>query len=140
MQEKTIPKTLSRGERERTAETQPAYVLRGHGLFNLYHDDLEYGGAGRWLIPSGTECSKVYEVTVGIRRENRCECVGFANHDHCSHVVCASIAHKRSAICDSCGKRHWWSKITEVHEEHGLTSWYPGDRLCRTCIRDGAWS
>ncbi len=123
-----------------TEERPPAYVLRGHGLFELYRDDLEYIGSGTWLIPSGSKGSKDYKVRVGLRRESQCECVGHENHGHCSHVVCASIAHKRSAVCDSCSSRRWWSEITEVFEDDALLSWYPGDRLCKSCIRAGAWT
>lgn len=118
----------------------PAYVLRGLGLFEMYREELEYLGASKWLVPSGTKPDLKYEVRVGIRRESRCECIGFAHHKHCTHVVDATIARRKSAVCDSCGKRHWWSEITEVFEDDGLLDWYPGDRLCRVCIRFGAWA
>jgi hypothetical protein len=68
------------------------------------------------------------------------ECRGFASHGHCSHVEAASIAARKSAVCDSCGTRHWYSDLREVHEEDGLLSWYAGDRLCRRCIGQGAWA
>jgi hypothetical protein len=85
---------------------------------------------------------KVNEVRASTMRpgRERCECVGFTHHKHCSHVEAARIAKKRSAICDSCGKRHWRSDLTEVHEEDGLLSWFAGDRLCRGCIGEGAWA
>ena len=91
-----------------TAEPTPEYVLRGVGLFEIHRDEIlsSYRGGGRWLIPSGTESAKVYEVRVGSRPErSRCQCVGFDHHGHCSHVVCAAAARRRSAICDCCGER-----------------------------------
>lgn len=120
--------------------TTPDYVWRGVGLFTTYREELEYLGGGRWLVPSGRESGRVYEVRVGTRPErNRCECVGFQRHEHCSHLVCAGIARKKSAVCDCCGERRWWSKLTEVHEDHGLLAWFPGDRLCEDCA-PGHWA
>ncbi len=79
-------------------EPQPAYVLRGLGLFEIHRDEIleSYQGGGRWLVPSGTESGRLYEVRVGTRPErNRCECTGFQRHEHCSHVVCAGTARKQ---------------------------------------------
>ncbi len=124
------------------AETLPAYHLRGLGLYELHGEEIleGYQGAGRWFVPSGTVESRSYEVRVSPTRpeRDRCECVGFQHHGHCSHHVAASRVAKRSAVCDSCGSRCWRSEIIEVHEED-LLSWYPGDLLCRSCIRSGAW-
>lgn len=123
-----------------TPEPPPAYVLRGAGLFETYREELRYLGAGRWLVPSGSESGKVYEARVGTRPErNRCECTGHQRHGHCSHVVCAGIAHKKSALCDCCGERRWWSGLTEVQEDDSLLAWFPGDRLCDGC-RPGHWA
>jgi len=123
-----------------TTEPQPGYVLRGLGLFELHRDEIlreGYQGGGKWLIPSGSESAKLYEVRVGTRPErNRCECVGFHHHKHCSHVVCASIARKKSALCDCCGERRWWPELTEVQEDHESLTWFPGDLLCAGCLRD----
>jgi hypothetical protein len=88
----------------------PDYVWRGRGLFETYRDEIlaGYQGGGKWLIPSGTESAKLYEVRVGSPRRperNRCECAGHHRHGHCSHVVCACLAHKKSAVCDCCGER-----------------------------------
>jgi hypothetical protein len=119
-----------------TAEPTPEYVLRGVGLFEIHRDEIlsSYLGGGRWLIPSGTESSKVYEVRVGTRAErNRCECTGHQRHGHCSHVVCATVARRRSAVCDACGERCWWSELSEVAEDDDLLAWLPGDRLCDGC-------
>ena len=125
-----------------TAEPTPEYVLRGVGLFEIHRDEIlsSYRGGGRGLMPSGTESSKVYEVRVGTRPErNRCECTGHQRHGHCSHVVCATIARKQSAVCDCCGARAWWSRLAEVQEDDDLLAWFPGDRLCDGC-RPGYWA
>ncbi len=136
-----IDQSLAHSGHESTTEPTPEYVLRGHGLFELHRDQLAYLGSGTWLIPSGSDGSRSYEVRPGTRSKfARCECIGFQHHGHCSHIVCATIAKKRSAICDACGERHWHVDLREVFEEDGLTSWHPGDRLCEKCIRDGAWA
>ncbi len=132
-------KTLPQPEQRTTTEPQPGYVLRGHGLFELHRGEVlrGYQGAGKWLIPSGSESGRLYEVRVGIRPErNRCECVGFEHHRHCSHVVCATIVGKKSAVCDCCGERRWWSQLTEVTEDHESLTWFPGDLLCYSCLHD----
>jgi hypothetical protein len=122
----------------------PGYVLRGLGIFELHRDEIlaAYQGAGRWLVPSGTETGRHYEVRVGSSRHperSRCECTGYQHHEHCSHLVCAQIAHRKSAVCDSCGERHWWPELTEVQEDDELLTWFPGDRLCDDC-RSGHWA
>ena len=64
-------------------ETIPEYVLRGHGLFELYCDEIldGYQGAGKWLIPSGSTSGSVYErLGRGRTARWRRECRGFASH------------------------------------------------------------
>ena len=51
--------------------TVPAYVLRGAGLFEVYREQFEYLGAGRWSVPSGTVEGKSYVVRPG--RHAQCE-------------------------------------------------------------------
>ncbi len=72
-----IEQSLAQPAHETTTEERPpAYVLRGLGLFELHSEEIlsSYQGAGHWLVPSGTETSKLYEVRVGARREReRCE-------------------------------------------------------------------
>jgi hypothetical protein len=134
---------IAHDAQESTTGPQPAYVLRGHGLFELHHDELTYVGSGKWLIPSGSQSGKVYEVRVGSSRHperSRCECTGYQHHGHCSHLVCAGIAHRRSAICDNCGERRWWTELREVQEEDELLAWFAGDRLCCSCVAEGVWA
>ncbi len=129
-----IETTIARSGQESTTEPQPGYGLRGLGLFELHQGEVlaGYQGGGRWLIPSGTVGSRLYEVRVGTRPErSRCECVGYQQHKHCSHIVCAAVARKRSAICDGCGGRFRHRQLVEVTEDHESLTWFPGDRLCR---------
>ncbi len=130
---------------ERPPETtpEPAYVLRGLGLFELRGDEIldSYQGGGRWLVPSGSDPGRRYEVRVGSRpKRDRCECRGFGTAGHCSHVVAASRVAKASALCDCCGDRRWQHDLIEVGEDDGLLSWFAGDRLCSACVRAGQWA
>ncbi|PLS85037.1 MAG: hypothetical protein CYG60_14710, partial [Actinobacteria bacterium] len=73
MAETTIPKV------QHPSTPEPAYVLRGLGLFELHAGEIlaSYKGGGKYLVPSGTEANGLYEVRVGTRPErNRCECRG----------------------------------------------------------------
>jgi hypothetical protein len=115
---------------------EPAYVLRGLGLFELHADEIldSYRGGGRFMVPSGTEANGLYEVRVGTRPErNRCECRGWASHKHCSHVIAAERVARRSAVCDGCGERTWRRDLSEVQES---LTYFAGDLLCRSCRRD----
>ncbi len=128
---------------ETTTPPTPGYALRGLGLFELHRERIlaGYQGGGRWFIPSGTESGKLYMVRVGSRPgRDRCECVGFQHHRHCSHVVAAHRAAELSAVCDGCGARRWWPELRQVEESDELLSWYPGDCLCRECVAGGAWA
>ncbi len=127
--ETTIPKAQS------PATPEPAYVLRGLGLFELRADEIldSYGGAGKYLVPSGTEANGLYEVRVGVRR-NRCECRGWSAHHHCSHLIAAERVAKKSAVCDGCGERRWDRELVEVTEDHDSLTWFPGDLLCGGCL------
>ncbi len=127
----TIPKV------QHPSTSEPAYVLRGLGLFELRADEIlaSYQGGGRYIVPSGTTASGLYEVRVGTRPErNRCECRGFASHKHCSHLIAAGRVAKRSAVCDGCGERRWDRELVEVTEDDASLSWFVGDRLCGGCL------
>jgi hypothetical protein len=125
----TIPKV------QHPSTPEPAYVLRGLGLFELHADEIldSYQGGGRWLVPSGTDAGNVYEVRTGTRPErNRCECKGYQSHKHCSHLIAAERVAKRSAVCDGCGARTWRRDLSEVQES---LTYFAGDLLCRSCRR-----
>ncbi len=92
-------------------------------------------GGGKFVVPSGSNPDQAYEVRVGTRPgRNRCECRGFAGHNHCSHLVAASRVAKKSAVCDSCGVRRWDHDLVEVTEDDASLTWFVGDRLCRGCV------
>ncbi|MDP9479574.1 MAG: hypothetical protein M3R38_28560, partial [Actinomycetota bacterium] len=79
MTEQRVPR---RAPERAPAETAPAYVLRGLGLFELHADDIldSYQGGGRWLVPSGSDPGRRYEVRTGTRpKRSRCECRGFGS-------------------------------------------------------------
>ncbi len=119
-----------------TPETAPEYVLRGLGIFELHRDEIlgSYQGGGRWLVPSGTEANRLYEVRVGVSPErNQRECRGFASHEHCSHIVAAQRISKRSCVCDGCGERAWRRGLVEVGPDN--LTFFEGDVLCRPCAR-----
>ncbi len=133
MPEMTIPEA----PRPTTPETTPGYVLRGLGLYELHAGEIlaSYLGAGRYVVPSGTEANGLYEVRIGTRPErNRCECRGFSSHRHCSHVVAAERVAKRSAVCDGCGERVWSRDLVEVGADS--LAFFEGDVLCRGCARE----
>jgi hypothetical protein len=122
-----------------TRDPIPEYVLRGLGIFELRAEEIlaSYQGGGRWLVPSGTETNRLYEVRVGTRRErNRCECRGFVSHHHCSHLVAAERVAKRSALCDGCGVRVWVWDMVGVLAEHESLTFFVGDLVCEECARD----
>ena len=125
------------------AEPLPAYHLRGLGLYGLHGEEVlaSYQGAGRYLVPSGTTPGLTYEVRVSPTRpeRDRCECIGYQHHGHCSHHVAAQRVARRSTVCDACGVRRWWSELQEVHDEHDLLAWFAGDKLCRACVKAGHW-
>ena len=130
--------TIAQPAHPSTDQPTPACVLRGLGLFELHRDDIlaGYQGGGRWLVPSGSESGKLYEVRVGSRPErDRCECRGWASHKHCSHVVAAQRAARTSAECDGCGERVRRRDLIEVTEDHESLTWFAGDVVCRSCAR-----
>ncbi len=132
-----IDATIPKVQHPSTPETTPGYVLRNLGLFDLHADEIlaSYRGAGRYVVPSGTEANGLYEVRVGTHPgRNTCECRGFSSHKHCSHVVAAFRVAKRSAVCDGCGERRWDRELVEVTEDHDSLTWFVGARLCGGCL------
>ncbi len=129
--------TIAQPRTPNTPETAPGYVLRGLGIFELSRDEIlaSYQGGGRWIVPSGTVPTRLYEVRVGSRPErNRCECRGFGSHGHCSHIVAAERVARRSGVCDGCGVRVWRRELLEVGAD-SLT-FFEGDQVCEGCARD----
>ncbi|PLS86574.1 MAG: hypothetical protein CYG60_06495, partial [Actinobacteria bacterium] len=58
-------------EAQRPPTPEPAYVLRGLGLYERHAGEIlaGYQGGGKFLVPSGTAANGLYEVRVGTRPE-----------------------------------------------------------------------
>jgi hypothetical protein len=113
-------------------------VRRGRDLYAERGTEISYKD-GSWYVPSATVEGRVYAVRLG--PVETCEC---PDHEHrgakCLHVTAATIARAKSTRCSCCGHRVPRRLCTEVHEEHGLLAWFPGDRLCADCVRGGFWA
>ena len=82
---------------------------------------------GTYLVPSGSEPGKSYEVEPG----RSCGCVGYYHHRHCSHDLAATIARAKSFSCDGCGWRFPNTQMNIIGED-SLT-FFPDDQLCLGC-------
>jgi hypothetical protein len=116
-------------------------IVRAQRLFEEHAGEFVYRD-GIWHVPSAaTNGTTTYEVTL---QPERCECPAFEHAPkdgtpRCKHIIAASIAHAKSGVCSCCGQRVLGRFITEVNEDDGLLSWFPGDVLCADCIRAGFW-
>lgn len=125
----------------RSGQEPQTRIDRGRRLYAEHVDEIRYED-GVWFVPSEHEATSVYEVTLG-RRGESCECTDFEIRNpegECKHIVAATIAKAKSTACSCCGQRVPWKFATQVHEEHGLLAWFPGDRLCAECVRTGYWA
>jgi hypothetical protein len=112
-------------------------IERGRRLFAERGEDFVHE-AGIWFITSDTIPGRVYEANVN---RGTCECSDFQIRNvACKHLTAATIAHAKSVVCDCCGHRVLGRFVSEVEEEDGLLSWYPGQRICSDCERAGYWS
>ncbi len=103
---------------------------RGAELYREHFDRFAYVGGGVYLVPSGSDATSVYEVSV--RGGERCEC---ADHEHrggrCKHVLALRIFKARTGTCAGCGERHRHRDMYEVPDDH--LTFFEGDELCRAC-------
>ena len=119
-----------------TTIAQPAPATtrleRGAELYRDHFGRFSYVGGGVYLVPSGSDATSVYEVT--LRGVERCEC---ADHEirgaRCKHVIGARIYKAKTGTCASCGERHRHRDMLEVPEGHEV--FFEGDELCRPCGR-----
>ncbi len=125
---------------------QPAHqsttrIERGRDLYTEHADEIRFDEVDKvWLVPSQHEATSVYEVALG-RRGESCECADFEYRgESCKHIVAATLARAKSTTCSCCGKRVPWKFVTEVQEDDGLLSWFPGDVLCSDCVCGGFWA
>ena len=107
-----------------TPET--ARLERGAELYREHFDRFAYAGRGVYLVPSGTDLTSVYEVS--LRNGERCEC---ADHEHrggrCKHIIALRIYKAKTGTCAACGERHRHRDMLEVPEGHEV--FYEGDEL-----------
>ena len=86
--------------------------------------------AGAYRVPS---CTSSATYTVRLVPEAYCSCPDFRGGE-CKHVMAARVVRKRTAPCSNCGRRFRYRELTEVGEDHGNLTWFPGDRLCGGCV------
>ena len=105
---------------------------RGAELYREHFDRFAYAGGGVYLVPSGSDATSVYEVS--LRGGERCEC---ADHEHrggrCKHVLALRIFKAKTGTCAGCGGLHRHRDMYEVEEGH--LTFFEGDELCRQCAR-----
>jgi hypothetical protein len=117
---------------------QETRVGRGCELFTQRGLEFRHE-CGAWMVPSATDADTVYAVRLG--PVPSCECADHTYRgSHCLHITAATIAQAKSRTCSCCGSRVLSRFSTEVHEEHELLAWFPGDVLCADCIRRGFWA
>jgi hypothetical protein len=103
---------------------------RGLALFEEYGELITFEH-GVWYVPSRTDVTTTYEVTLGTKGEF-CECKDFGYRGGpCQHIHAATIARAKTAPCASCGRRFRHRELFEVQEDHESLTWFPGDKLCR---------
>ena len=116
--------------RPTTPET--ARIERAAKLFEEHFDRFAYAGGGVFLVPSGTEATTVYEVS--LRGGERCECADFEfRGGRCKHIIALRIYRAKTGTCAGCGERCRHRDMIEVPEGHEV--FYEGDELCRPCAR-----
>ncbi len=102
---------------------------RGAELYHDLFDRFAYVGGGVYLVPSGSDATSVYEVSL---RGERCEC---ADHKHrggrCKYILALRIFKARTGTCAGCGERHRHRDMFEVGDDH--LTFFEGERFCRPC-------
>ncbi len=83
-----IDKSLARPAQESTPRTE-----RGQKLYKEHADEIRFEAKlGVWLVPSCSDLSRVYEVTLGLRPS--CECKYFEynrSRKLCKHILGARL-------------------------------------------------
>ena len=108
---------------------------RGLQLYRDHAEEIIFSG-GVWLVPSQSDGTSVYEVTLGRREE--CECKDWEfRGGPCVHIFAATIARSKAARCSGCGEISRRRDLLEVgpeRAEHSLEA-REGERFCRPCAR-----
>ncbi len=120
-----------------TKDSAPAHptttrLERGADLYRDHFDRFAYVGGGIYLVPSGSDMTSVYEVS--LRGGERCECADFEHRGgRCKHLIALRIFKAKTGTCAGCGDRHRHRDMLEVGEDHEV--FFEGDSLCRPCAR-----
>ncbi|MDP8899628.1 MAG: SWIM zinc finger domain-containing protein [Actinomycetota bacterium] len=94
-------------------------VERAAKLFEEHFERFAYAGGGVYLVPSGTEATSVYEVS--LRGGERCECADFEHRGgRCKHIIALRIFKAKTGTCAGCGERHRHEEMVEVPEGHEI--------------------
>jgi hypothetical protein len=121
------------------AQETTTRLERGHKLFEERYNEIEHLEGDVWMVPSGNLLTGTYLVRLG--NTPACECKDFEyRHVRCYHQVAARVAESKSRVCSCCRRRVLGRFLSEVTEEDGLLSWYPGDEICADCIGEGYWA
>jgi hypothetical protein len=87
--ESLIDESLAHPAQEPTTRTE-----RGRKLYAERTDEIRFEARlGIWLVPSCSDLSYVYEVTLGLRPS--CECEDFeynGDRERCKHIICCQLA------------------------------------------------
>ena len=115
-----------------------ARAERGVEILEGRYNEVEHVGGETWSVPSSNLLVGTYHVRLGDAPS--CECADFTyRHRECKHIHAATVANARSRTCSCCNRKVLGGFTTEVSEDDGLLSWFPGDVLCADCIRAGFW-
>ncbi len=123
-----IDKSLARPAQESTVRTD-----RGQRLYAEHAGEIRFEAKlGVWLVPSCSDLSSVYEVTLGLRPS--CECKDFecnGGHELCKHILAARLAEATRTHADlridfpieeellaACEYALEWFEAWEEHANH----------------------
>jgi hypothetical protein len=113
-------------------------IERGLAIFEDRYNEVEHVAGDTWAVPSSNLLVGTYLVR--LRDNPSCECADFSyRHRECKHIAAARAAESKSRVCSCCNRKVLGRFTTEVSEDDGLLSWFPGDVLCADCIREGFW-
>ena len=111
---------------------------RGVEILEERYNEVEHVGGDTWSVPSSNLLVGTYLVRLG--DSPSCECADFTyRHRECKHITAARAAESKSRVCSCCNRKVLGRFTTEVSEDDGLLTWFPGDVLCADCIRAGFW-
>ncbi len=106
---------------------------RGEGLYAEYAEEIRYDAKhGVWLVPSQSEGTSLYEVTLGLHPS--CECKDFDYNGHrepCKHIRCARLVEAnrisedlpidyplKEELLATCEYALGWFEDWETHANH----------------------